>query len=130
MKKLPILLLGLLILNAVFVFCAFDMGVASHCPFGLSSAGECFGENVIQSVTHHISNMLDSTLAVLPFLVSLVSLAIFAIFLSSEDILYKYQYSLSEIETPTFIPRKSVFKWLSIVRQGDPENSFRACVND
>lgn len=129
MKKLPIFLLGLLILNAVFVFCAFDMGVASHCPFGLSSAGECFGENVIQSMTHHISNMLDSTLAVLPFLISFVALAIFTVFIFKTTSL-RPLYNLAEIKTPSFILQKSLFEWLSIVRQRDPENFLRAYVID
>ena len=129
MKKLLIFLLGLLILNAVFVFCAFDIGVASHCPFGLSSAGECFGENVIQSVTHHISNMLGSTLAVLPFLISFVALAIFFTFIF-ETTVFKPWCNLSEVKVPSFIPQKNIFKWLSIVRQRDPENFLRAYVID
>ena len=125
MKKLSIFLLGLLILNAVFVFCAFDMGMTSHCPLGLSITGNCIGENAIQSAAHHISTMLDSTLAVLPFLISLAALAIFTGFIFETTFL-RPLYNLVEIRTPSFILQKSLFEWLSLIRQRDPENFFRA----
>ena len=125
MKKLPLFLLGLLILNAVFVFCAFDMGVTSHCPLGLSMTGNCIGENAIQSAAHHISTMLDSTLAVLPFLISLAALAIFTVFIFKVTPL-RPSYNLAEIKTPSLILQKSLFEWLGLIRQRDPENFFRA----
>jgi len=125
MKKLVIFLLGLLVLNAVFVYCAFDISMSSHCPLGLSMTGSCIGENAIQSAAHHISTMLDSTLAVLPFLISLAALAVFTGFIF-EAIPLRPLYNLTEIKTPSFILQRSLFEWLSLIRQRDPENFFRA----
>jgi hypothetical protein len=121
MKRLPLFLLGLLVINAVFAFCAFGVEMNSHCPLGLSMASGCLGENIIQSAAHHISTMLNSTLAVLPILIGFVALAAFAIFILETTILRPW-YNLSETKVPSFIPQRRIFKWLSITRQRDPED--------
>ncbi len=122
-KKLLILSLGLLVISVFFVHCAFSMGGNSYCPFKIP-LGDCSGHNVIQSAIHHVSSMLNSTLATLPLFVSFSFLFAFMIFLKFEDIfIYKPVYSLVKIEKPIFAPRKHIFRWLSIIRQRDPENS-------